>query len=173
MSSPSGNRPDESRSVNDASPQTHWLFGGEVSEYPRCVTQRLVHWASETPSRTFLAEREGTHRAWRTLTFGEAMPRVACLAQALLDHGLSVERPLMVLSGNGIDHALLACAAMHVGIPYVPVSPSYALLSEDFAKLRHVVDLVTPGMIFVDDEARFETALAAVCEPGTACVAWQ
>ena len=171
MSSPSGNRPDESRSVNDASPQTHWLFGGEVSEYPRCVTQRLVHWASETPSRTFLAEREGTHRAWRTLTFGEAMPRVARLAQALLDHGLSVERPLMVLSGNGIDHALLACAAMHVGIPYVPVSPSYALLSEDFAKLRHVVDLVTPGMIFVDDEARFETALAAVCEPGTACVA--
>ncbi|MBZ5876248.1 feruloyl-CoA synthase [Chromohalobacter israelensis] len=135
------------------------------------MTERLAHWARETPSTTFLAEREGAQRTWRTLTFGEAMPYVTRLAQALLDHGLSEELPLMVLSGNGIDHALLACAAMHVGIPYVPVSPSYALLSEDFIKLRHVVDLVTPGMIFVDDEARFEAALAAVCEPGTTCVA--
>ncbi|MCK0769588.1 MULTISPECIES: feruloyl-CoA synthase [Chromohalobacter] len=170
MSSPSGSRP-LPRSESDTSPQAYRLYGGEVPDYPRCMTERLAYWARETPSTTFLAEREGAQRAWRTLTFGEAMPRVACLAQALLDHGLSVERPLMVLSGNGIDHALLACAAMHVGIPYVPVSPSYALLSEDFVKLRHVVELVTPGMIFVDDEARFGAALTAVCDEQVTCVA--
>ncbi|WP_244613326.1 feruloyl-CoA synthase [Modicisalibacter radicis] len=160
-----------SRSVSDASPQAYWLHGGDVPDYPRCMTRRLAHWAGETPSATFLAEREGAQRTWRTLTFGEAMPLVTRLAQALLDHGLSAERPLMVLSGNGIDHALLACAAMHLGIPYVPVSPSYALLSEDFAKLRHAVELVTPGMIFVDDEARFDAALAAVCDARVTCVA--
>ncbi|WP_277811364.1 feruloyl-CoA synthase [Chromohalobacter canadensis] len=159
------------RSESDTSAQAYRLSGGEVPDYPRCMTERLAYWARETPSTTFLAEREGAQRAWRTLTFGEAMPRVARLAQALLDHGLSVERPLMVLSGNSIEHALLACAAMHVGIPYVPVSPSYALLSEDFVKLRHVVDLVTPGMIFADDEARFGPALAAVCAEQVICLA--
>ncbi len=170
MSSPSGNR-SMPRSESDTSAQAYRLSGGEVPDYPRCMTERLAYWARETPSTTFLAEREGAQRAWRTLTFGEAMPRVARLAQALLDHGLSVERPLMVLSGNSIEHALLACAAMHVGIPYVPVSPSYALLSEDFVKLRHVVDLVTPGMIFADDEARFGPALAAVCAEQVICLA--
>ena len=116
------------------------LHGGDVPSYPHSMTQRLAHWANKTPMKTFLAEREKGQHRWRTLAFGEAMPQVIRLAQALIDHGLSTERPLMVLSGNSIEHALLACAAMHVGIPYVPVSPSYALLSEDFVKLRHVVD---------------------------------
>ncbi|MCK0715285.1 feruloyl-CoA synthase [Chromohalobacter sarecensis] len=170
MSSPSGNR-SSPRSESDAFAQAYRLYGGEVLDYPRCMTQRLAHWARETPSTTFLAEREGAQRDWRKLTFDEAMPRVTRLAQALLDYGLSPERPVVVLSGNSIEHALLACAAMHVGIPYVPVSPSYALLSEDFVKLRHVVDLVTPGLIFVDDEARFGAALAAVCDEQVTCVA--
>nr|CDQ34125.1 Long-chain-fatty-acid--CoA ligase FadD15 [Virgibacillus halodenitrificans] len=170
MSSPSGNR-SMPRSESDASARSYRVYGGEVPDYPRCMTERLAHWAREMPSTTFLAEREGVQRVWRRLTFGEAMPRVARLAQALLDHGLSVERPLVVLSGNGIEHALMACAAMHVGIPYVPVSPSYALLSEDFVKLRHIVELVTPGMIFVDDEARFGAALTAVCDERVTCVA--
>ncbi|WP_254436424.1 feruloyl-CoA synthase [Vreelandella aquamarina] len=147
------------------------LHGGDVPSYPSSMTQRLTHWASETPQQPFLAEREGVRRNWRTLTFGEAMPQVKSLAQALINHGLSTERPLMVLSGNSINHALLACAAMHVGIPYVPVSPSYALLSEDFVKLRHVVGLVTPGMLFVDEEARFSQALTAICDNNVTCVA--
>ncbi|XQU12110.1 feruloyl-CoA synthase [Vreelandella titanicae] len=147
------------------------LHGGDVPSYPSSMTQRLTHWASETPMNTFLAEREKGQHGWRTLTFGEAMPQVNRLAQALINHGLSTERPLMVLSGNSIDHALLACAAMHVGIPYVPVSPSYALLSEDFVKLRHVVELVTPGILFVDEEARFSRALAAICDNNVTCVA--
>lgn len=157
--------------TNTDSPQEHRLNGGDVSDYPRAITQRLAHWASETPLITFLAERQQGQHSWRKLTFGEALPRVAKLAQALIDHGLSTERPLMVLSGNSIDHALLACAAMHVGIPYVPVSPSYALLSEDFVKLRHVVELVTPGILFVDEEERFSRALAAVCDNNVTCVA--
>ncbi|WP_244317765.1 feruloyl-CoA synthase [Vreelandella titanicae] len=147
------------------------LHGGDVPSYPSSMTQRLTHWASETPLRPFLAEREEGRHRWRTLTFSEAMPQVNRLAQALINHGLSTERPLMVLSGNSINHALLACAAMHVGIPYVPVSPSYALLSEDFVKLRHVVELVTPGILFVDEEARFSRALAAICDNNVTCVA--
>ncbi len=151
--------------------QEFQLHGGDVPSYPHSMTQRLAHWANKTPLNTFLAERENGQHRWRTLTFGEAMPQVIRLAQALIDHGLSTERPLMVLSGNSIEHALLACAAMHVGIPYVPVSPSYALLSEDFVKLRHVVKLVTPGMLFVDEETRFSRALTAVCDSGVTCVA--
>lgn len=147
------------------------LHGGDVPTYPPSMTQRLAHWADKTPLNTFLAERQEGSQKWRTLTFDEAMSQVIRLAQALIEHDLSAERPLMVLSGNSIEHALLACAAMHVGIPYVPVSPSYALLSEDFVKLRHVVDLVTPGMLFVDEEARFSRALAAVCDNGVTCVA--
>ena len=151
--------------------QEFQLHGGDVPSYPHSMTQRLAHWASQTPLSPFLAERNQSQHGWRTLTFGEAMPQVLRLAQALIDHELSTERPLMVLSGNSIEHALLACAAMHVGIPYVPVSPSYALLSEDFVKLRHVVELVTPGMLFIDEEARFSQALASVCDNDVTCVA--
>lgn len=149
----------------------HRLNGGDAPAYPHGMTQRLAHWSNKTPLNIFLGEREKGQHKWRTLTFGEAMPQVIRLAQALIDHGLSTDRPLMVLSGNSIDHALLACAAMHVGIPYVPVSPSYALLSDDFVKLRHTVELVTPGMLFVDEEARFSRALTAVCNDDVTCVA--
>lgn len=142
-----------------------------LEDYPRCMTERLYHWAEQTPDNVFLAQRERDCRAWRRYTFAEAMPLIESLAQALLDHGLSVDRPLVVLSGNSINHALLACAALHVGIPYVPVSPAYALVSKDFAKLRYVLELTTPGMVFVEDEVRFSMALTVACDPGVAVVA--
>ncbi|MCM5704407.1 feruloyl-CoA synthase [Larsenimonas salina] len=144
----------------------HYLSGPSLKAHPRCLTDRLVHWAEHTPDAPFLAERQRNHAsaAWHTMSYAEALAAVECLAQALLDHDLSLKRPLMVLSGNGIHHALLACAAMHVGIPYAPVSPSYALLANDYTKLKHVVDLVSPGMIFIDEEARFEHALECVSD---------
>lgn len=149
------------------------LDSGTIDDYPRCMTERLLHWAETHPHGIFLAQREGPERRWTTLTFAEAVPLMLRLSQGLLDHDLSVARPLVVLSGNDIHHALLACAAMHVGIPYVPVSPSYALLASDYARLRYINDLVTPGMVFVNDESRFEAALDAVCDNETTIVSSQ
>jgi feruloyl-CoA synthase len=75
---------------------------------------------------------------------------------------LSPERPIVVLSDNGIDHALLTLAAMHAGIPLAALSPAYSLMSKDFAKLTAIVRLLEPGLIFVAEPARFAAALAAL-----------
>ena len=116
---------------------------------------------TSAPEQLFLAER-GPDGGWRELSYGDALGRVRAIGQALLRRRLSVERPVVILSDNSIDHALLALAAMHVGVPVAPVSPSYSLASRDFAKLKHIVALLTPGLIFVQDAGKFAPALAAV-----------
>ncbi len=123
--------------------------------------------------RVFLAER--TERAgatadagtpegapWRSVTYREALAQVMSAADWLLAEGLSPERPLVVLSDNGVDHALLGLAAMAVGIPYAPVSPAYSLMSSDHARLKAIIRLLSPGAIYVADPAPFESALAAI-----------
>ena len=87
-------------------------------------------------------------RAWRRLTYAAALDRTRRVAQALVDRRLSVDRPLVILSGNSIEHAVLALAAMYVGVPYAPVAPSYSLLSQDHRTLRrHLVrDAARPGL---------------------------
>lgn len=137
-----------------------------LGAYPRSATERLVHWARVAPQRVFLAQRT-PQGPWRTITYGQAYEHVRALAQGLLDRGLTPARPLAVLSGNSIEHALIGLAAMHVGIPYSPVSVPFSLLSKDHAKLRHVLSLLTPGLIFVQDLAAFEKALAAALPAGT------
>jgi feruloyl-CoA synthase len=92
------------------------------------------------------------------------------VGQALLDRGLSAERPLAILSGNCLDQLVLTLAALHVGVPVAPVSPSYALLATDYAKLRHCLALLTPGLVFANDGARFAKAIAAVVPAGTEVV---
>lgn len=137
----------------------------ELAPYPRSLIDRLDHWAREAPGRTFLADR-GSPVGWRHLSYADAVDQSRSVAAFLLDRGLSAERPLLVLSGNGIEHGLLALGAMRAGIPYAPVSPAYSLISTDHAKLRHLVDLVTPGMIFVAGAGPYEKALHAVLKPG-------
>src|SRR5262249_11233924 len=117
-----------------------------LAPYPAKLTGRLEHWAAVAPARTFLAQRAPS--GWRKLTYGETLACVRRIGTALLERGLSPERPLVILSGNGIEHALIALAAMYVGIPYAPVSPAYALISNDFAKLKSIVALLTPGLVF-------------------------
>jgi feruloyl-CoA synthase len=131
-----------------------------LGPYAANVTERLVHWAARAPARTFLAERSGD--GWERLDYATALARVERLAQALLDRGLSVERPVAVLSENSLDHALLGLAAMHAGIPYVPVSPAYSLVSTDFGKLKGVCGIARPGLIYAADGDRFGRALAAI-----------
>src|SRR4051812_38720844 len=131
-----------------------------LGPYPVCLTDRLLHWARVAPDRRFIAQRDEAGE-WRALTYGETLAQVRAISQALLDRNLSAERPLAILSDNDIEHALLALAAMHVGIPYVPISPAYSLLSSDHAKLRYVMKLMTPGLVFASSEEKFATAIGA------------
>jgi feruloyl-CoA synthase len=122
---------------------------------------RLFRAAVEAqPDRVFLAERQG--EGWRTLTYGQARRIVDGLAAALIERGLSAERPVMILSGNAIDHALLMLAGYTAGVPVAPVSVAYSLQSQDFAKLRHIAELLNPGLVYVADTAPFAKALAAL-----------
>src|SRR5690606_38033861 len=131
-----------------------------LGAYSRCVGEWLVHWATETPERTFLAERQGEE--WRHLSYAEAQASVLAIGSWLLANGLGPERPLVLLSDNSIAHGLLSLAAMHVGIPAVPVSPAYSLMSRDHAKLRTILAAITPGAIHAAPAARFAPALAAI-----------
>lgn len=134
-----------------------------LAPYPASLGERLRHWASAAAERTFFAEHDAeAEDGWRRLSWGEALSRVESLAQALLDHGLGPERPLILLSDNGIDHALLQLAAMHVGVPAAPISPAYSLMSGDHARLRALLELTTPGMVYAKDGDAFAAALVHV-----------
>jgi len=84
------------------------------------------------------------------------------IAQGLLVRGLDGSTPVAILSENSIDHALLALAAMHVGVPVAPISPAYSLVSKDFAKLKAIFELLRPGLVWTADPERFSAALASV-----------
>jgi feruloyl-CoA synthase len=128
---------------------------------PRSLGALLERWAAAHPGRTFLAERTPAG-GWRHTTYGEAANTVNAVAQALLDRGLGPDRPLLILAENGIDHGLMALGAMHVGVPAVPVSTAYARLSQDFGKLRYILDLIAPGLIYVDEAERYAKALETI-----------
>jgi feruloyl-CoA synthase len=125
------------------------------------LTERLVHWAELAPDRIYLAQRDGA-AGWRTLTYAQALDRVRRLGAALLRREVSAERPIAVLSANDIEHALIELAAMYIGVPYVPISPAYSLISTDFGKLRHILNLTTPGLVYAGDGAVFARAIEAV-----------
>ena len=141
----------------------------ELGPYPRCTTERLLQWAERYPERKFLAKRECSGE-WESITYGEAVDRVLRISQALLNRGLSGERPIAILSGNGLEHALLSLAAQHVGIACAPISPSYSLASSDFVRLRHILTALSPGMIFVSSGNKFSRALDAAASEGTEIV---
>jgi feruloyl-CoA synthase len=131
-----------------------------LGPYPKVLTDRLIHWASLSPNRTFAAKRhEG--REWQQLSYGEALDKVRSLGQALLDRRLSADRPVAVLSENDLDHLLIMLAGQHVGVPTAHLSPVYSLVSRDFAQLRHALSLLTPGLVFVSSGERYRNAIEA------------
>ena len=136
-----------------------------LGEAPRSVPDMLRRQARDNGHRVFLAERSADG-AWRRATYDEVAQAVRVLGAALLARGCSVERPVSILSGNSIDHALLALGAMEVGVPVAPVSTAYSLMSQDFGKLLHVVRLLTPSVVFVDDGAAYGKALKALRDHG-------
>jgi len=132
-----------------------------LGPYPDRITDRLEHWAREAPGRVFLAQRDLTGD-WRTLTYADAFKNVGRISQSLLARRLSPERPILILSGNGIDHALLALAAMHVGVPYAPIAPAYSLQAKDYGTLQQIFQRLRPGLVFAAEGAAFERALSQV-----------
>src|SRR6201985_2038860 len=130
-----------------------------LGDYPIRLTDRLHHWAKIAPDRVFMAARDG--RNWRQLTYAQLLESSRRIASALLARGLSAERPLLILSGNSIDHALMAFGALSAGIPFCPVSSAYSLVSQDYGKLGFLMQLLTPGLVFADDATVFAAALRA------------
>jgi feruloyl-CoA synthase len=135
-----------------------------LGAYPLRLTDRLLQWAADAPARTFMAKRE-RGGDWRRIDYAQALDTARRIGQALLDRGLSAERPLMIISENDLEHAMLVLAALHVGVPFVPVSPAYSLVSQDYGKLRYVVELMTPGLVFAADGARYGRAIESVVPP--------
>jgi feruloyl-CoA synthase len=131
-----------------------------LGDYPVRLTDRLHHWARFDPNRVFMAERD-TGRGWRQITYTQLLAATRSIASALLARGLSADAPIVILSGNSIDHALLAFGALYAGIPFCPVSPAYSLVSKDYGKLAYLMKLLTPGLVFADDATTFAGALGA------------
>jgi feruloyl-CoA synthase len=129
-------------------------------DYPARLTDSLHHWASVAPERLFMAERDA-NGGWRKITYAELLNLSRRIASSLLARDLSAERPLLILSGNSIDHALISFGAMVAGVPFCPVSPAYSLISKDYGKLSYLMKLLTPGLVFADDADQFAAALQA------------
>jgi len=139
------------------------------SEAVRTTTEPLARWAAEAPDRVWLAERDG--EGWRTVTYAQARDRIAALAGGLAGLGLSRSQPLLILARNGIDHALIAYAAMSLGAPAAPVSPQYGLKGADLTRLAYAVERLKPAAVYADDAEAFGDALAASFLAGLPVVA--
>jgi feruloyl-CoA synthase len=137
----------------------------ELGPYPASVTDPLIRWAEADPDRVWMARRDNENGGWRTITYGEALAKVRSIGQAMLDFGLSADRPVVILSPNSIEHALLALGAQHVAIPSAAIAPAYSLLSADHAKLKEVEAQLTAGLIFADDGERYRAAIESVFPP--------
>ena len=140
-----------------------------LADYAYRITDRLVHWAEVAPQRSFMARRvrhaDGSTGDWRHINYAQAVASARSIGQALLDRGLGPERPVAILSENDLEHALLALGCIYAGVPYCPVSPAYSTVSQDYDKLRHVLDTLTPGLVFASDAARYGKAIAATVGP--------
>ena len=131
-----------------------------LTDYPVRLTDPLHHWADISPDRVFMAERDAKG-GWRKISYAELLKASRQIASSLLSRGLSAERPLLILSGNSIDHALVAFGALYAGVPFCPVSPAYSLISKDYGKLSYLMKLLTPGLVFAADADQFASALQA------------
>jgi feruloyl-CoA synthase len=133
-----------------------------LKSHERLIPAYLRRWSEEAPERVWLAQRRGPDRAWQKVTYAQARRTVDALTQSLLNIGLNELRPVMILSGNSIEHALMIMAAMQAGVPAAPISVAYSLVSQDHTKLRQVFELVKPGLVFVQSGVQFQRALAAL-----------
>jgi feruloyl-CoA synthase len=130
--------------VHDLAPGVQTMRADqELRAYPVRLTDRLRRWAESVPHRCMMAQRLDSGTAlrgdWQYLSYGEAWQKARCIAQGLIDRKLSVERPVVILSENNLEHALLTLGSMLAGVLFAPISLPCSLVSQDFHKLRHVV----------------------------------
>ena len=147
---------------------THLRSVEPLGAYPLRVTDRLEHFARVAPDRTFVARRDPSVPGggeWLRIGYAEMLDRAQRVGQALVDRGLSAERPVAILSDNDLEHLTLALGALWAGVPYVPISAAYSLVSTDFAKLRHIVGRTTPGLVFASGPG-YAKALDAIAHHG-------
>lgn len=136
-----------------------------LQAYPEKLTDRLIENAQRHPDRVFAAKRNAQGQ-WVNLSYAETVRRAWHIAQALHQRpALSTEHPILILSGNDLEHLVLSMAAMFAGIPFSAISPAYSLLSKDYGKLKHVFDTLTPGMVFASDGQAFSAAIQACAGP--------
>ena len=136
----------------------------KLESYPRVLTERLIEWAAKAPDRPLAAKRD-RGGPWRHVRYREALEKVRSLGQAFLNRKLSAERPVAMLSDNDLEHLLLMFAGQHVGVPTASIAPAYSLVSTDFAKLRHVMKILRPGLVFVANAEQYGRALDGVVGP--------
>ncbi|SFV05661.1 feruloyl-CoA synthase [Pseudoduganella namucuonensis] len=141
----------------------HVKVAQPLEAYPKRLMDRLRHWAAAAPERTFLAKR-GRDGEWVRIGYADALRRARHIGQSILARGLSPHRPVLILSDNDLEHAMLALGCQYAGVPYSAISPAYSLLSKDYDKLRHVVKLLSPGMVFAAHGETFAAAVEA-CVP--------
>ncbi len=132
-----------------------------LADHLPLLADYLDKWADATPNQTWIARR-GEDGNWNRISYGAARVKARAIGAALLAMGLNAERPLLILSENSLEHALLGLSCAYVGIPYAPISPAYSLVSEGSAKAKTIVDTLKPGAIFADDGALFGAALAVL-----------
>lgn len=152
--------------VTDGEPGVRYLKADlALGAYARRITDFLVHWAETTPNHSFLARRkhtsDGSTGEWQHISYAQALETARSIGQSLLNRGLSPERPVVILSENSLEHAMMALGCLYAGVPYCPVSPAYATVSQDYGKLRHVMDTLTPGLVFVADGVRYGAGVIA------------
>ena len=119
----------------------------------------LVHWGAAAPDRVWLAERAGD--GWRTVDYATALSQVSALAGGLQGLGLKRGDCLLILARNTVDHALIAYAAMGLGVAVAPVSPQYGLAGADLSRLAYACGVLSPDAVYADDAAAFAGALEA------------
>ncbi len=134
---------------------------GDLDPYPARLSDRIKYWAETAPDRTWMAER-GPDTQWYHVSYSQLLKDIRAIGQVLLDHGLSEDRPLLILSGNSIAHAVMALGAQYVGVPSAAIAPAYALVSSGYEKLKSVCDQITPGAVFAENMERFAPAVDAV-----------
>jgi feruloyl-CoA synthase len=150
--------PTKTRLVTHSDGCQHFQLESGLLPHPNKMTDRLIHWANEKPEATFIARRDN-QGIMIGMSYKETLSKSRSIAQSLIDLNFTANETIVILSENSIEHALLALAAMHIGIPYSPISPPYSLVSKDFSKLKHCLELMTPKVVFAQDSEVYSEAI--------------
>jgi feruloyl-CoA synthase len=144
---------------------TYLSAADPLAPYQNRITDHFMQVAHSDPERVLFARREsldnGKTGQWQIITYGQGLAYAKSIGQALVNRQLNEQRPVAILSENGLEHAMMALGCLYAGVPYCPVSPAYSLVSKDFEKLKHVLNTLTPGLVFASDAARYSAAINA------------